>query len=147
MRLKPFPDVPALFRSTNWASVIQVPNTNIAITNIFYDSSTDRIVVDFDYTSTVDPAAVRVNFNSQNNTDLSAVTPFVASAPALSTNNVALVYYQDSDYSIAKAVKYLSISVGIISVLFIIAGLFGGRLIALECSAVIQLTFICLLTL
>ena len=71
----------------------------------------------------------------------------MASAPALSTNNVALVYYQDSDYSIAKAVKYLSISVGIISVLFIIAGLFGGRLIALECSAVIQLTFICLLTL
>lgn len=35
----------------------------------------------------------------------------------------------------------------ILSIFFIVAGLFGGRLIGLECSGLIQLTFVCLLTL
>lgn len=36
---------------------------------------------------------------------------------------------------------------GILAVLFLIAGIFGGRLIGLQCSGVIQLTFISTLTL
>lgn len=43
--------------------------------------------------------------------------------------------------------KYLSIALGVAAVLMTVAGLLGGRLIGLECSAVIQLTFLCLLTL
>jgi hypothetical protein len=64
----------------------------------------------------------------------------------MTTNNAALVYYEDSEYMMATIAKYLAIGIGITAVLFTIAGLFGGRLIGLECSGVIQLTFICLLT-
>ena len=73
--------------------MIQVSNPNVVVTNVRYDPETARIIIDFDYLSTLDPASVDITFDSQNSTDLSAVTPFKVSAPYASTNNAALVYY------------------------------------------------------
>ena len=75
------------------------------------------------------------------------MTPFKVQTPLASTNNAALYYYENSDYKIADAVKYLSIIVGGAAVLLIFAGLFGGRLIGLECSGVVQLSFLFVLAL
>ena len=47
----------------------------------------------------------------------------------------------------ANIVKYLAMAIGLLAVLFLIAGILGGRLIGLYCSGVIQLTFISTLTL
>ena len=70
------------------------------------------------------------------------MAPFKVQTPSATTNNAALSYYENSDYKIADAVKYLSIIVGGAAVLLIAAGLFGGRLIGLECSGVVQLSFL-----
>ena len=43
-------------------------------------------------------------------------------------------------------VKYLAIGLGVIGIVFFFIGLFGGRLIGLECLGLIQLTFVCLLS-
>ena len=75
------------------------------------------------------------------------MAPFKVQTPSATTNNAALSYYENSDYKIADAVKYLSIIVGGAAVLLIAPGLFGGRLIGLECSGVVQLSFLFVLAL
>ena len=63
---------------------------------------------------------------------------------AVAANNQALVFYED--YGMASIAQYLAIAVAILSLLMFFAGFFGGRLIGLECLGLVQLTFICLLT-
>jgi hypothetical protein len=85
--------------------------------------------------------------NTANDGTLGDIQSFQVSSPALTTNNAALAYYDDSSYGLANITKYLATFLAVLSVLFTFAGLFGGRIIGLECSGVIQLTFVCLLTL
>jgi hypothetical protein len=66
-----------------------------------------------------------------NDSSLSDLQSFQVSSPAITTNNAALVYYEDSSYALAGIAKYLATFLAISAVLFIFAGLFGGRLISL----------------
>ena len=65
-------------------------------------------------------------------------------ATARAANNQALIYYED--YGVSNIAQYLAIAVAILSLLLFLAGFLGGRLISLECLALVQLTFLCLLT-
>ena len=47
----------------------------------------------------------------------------------------------------AKIVKFLALAADTCAVLFLVLGILGGRLVALECSGVIQLAFVSTLTL
>ncbi|MCB0369344.1 MAG: hypothetical protein KDD45_07790 [Bdellovibrionales bacterium] len=72
---------------------------------------------------------------------------FKVSAQAKASNNAALVYYSEEDYAMANIAKYLAMFLGVCSVIFFMIGLFGRRLICLECLAAIQVSFLSLLTL
>ena len=65
-------------------------------------------------------------------------------ASAVAANNQALIYYED--YGIAKIAQYMVIAICVLSILMFFAGLYGGRLIGLEYLALVQLTFLSLLT-
>jgi hypothetical protein len=58
-----------------------------------------------------------------------------------------MVYYSEQEYFVADVVKYMALLACSISLLFMVLGLIGGRLIGLECMATIQLSFLSLLTL
>jgi len=121
---------------------------DMKIKNVYYNKENDRVVVDFNYSSTIRPNQnISLKMNTENDDSLSDLEPFYKSEPAITTNNLALVYYKDSHYTLANIAKYVAIFLGATSVFFTFAGLFGGRLIGLECSGVIQLAFLCLLTL
>ena len=62
---------------------------------------------------------------------LSAITPFKVSLSAQSYDNQSLQFYSESEYQMANIVKYLAMAIGILAVLFLIAGILGGRLIGL----------------
>lgn len=58
-----------------------------------------------------------------------------------------MVYYSEQEYLVADVVKYMALLACSISLLFMVLGFIGGRLIGLECMATIQLSFLSLLTL
>lgn len=104
------------------------------------------MVAHFDYHATIDGDSFTVSLNTTGDTPLSRVTNSSVQIKATAANNQAFVYYSDEDYQTAKIVKYLSLVCSVFAILLLLIGLFGGRLIGLECAAVIQLTFVSLIS-
>lgn len=60
-------------------------------------------------------------------------------------NNLALGYYSDDIYNMAFYLRYTCMMISGLSLIMFIAGYFGGKIIALEQIAVIQITTVSLL--
>lgn len=58
-----------------------------------------------------------------------------------------LKVYDDQTYGMGRIVQYLSLVVGLISLLLMVVGLVFGKLYILEMAAVTQITFVSLLCL
>lgn len=66
--------------------------------------------------------------------------------PIVAENNLSLKSYSSSTYVLAVAIKYFCFALSIISLLFLAAGYFGGKLIVLEHITVLQLLALCMLS-
>ena len=66
--------------------------------------------------------------------------------PESINNNLALFYFEDSAYSLASAIQYLSLAVSAFSLLLFGAGYFGSKLQSLEAVAVVQVSALLLVT-
>ena len=66
---------------------------------------------------------------------------------ATAGNNQALLFFQDSSYSMAMIVEYLSYAVAFIALLFFFAGYFGSKLQSIEAAAVVQVSALLVMTL
>jgi hypothetical protein len=66
---------------------------------------------------------------------------------SLTDNNLSIQYYGDGVYVAASVLQYISIAIAVLSLIFFIMGYFGPKLIALECSVVVQISSILLLSL
>jgi hypothetical protein len=144
MFFKPTPPGLSLYSSVDWAAVVSLNEPQMTVTGAHYDPVLDRVVLDFSYSSSITQAQVQVNLNTGNDSRLVGVPSFSRLASTKATNNAALIYYDS--YGMADVVKYLSIFIGVAALLMFAAGFFGGRLIGLECMAVIQLSYMMLLT-
>jgi hypothetical protein len=89
--------------------------------------------------------SVTANFNfASSSFNLSAIN---ITFPESTSNNQALYVYQDSTYTIAKVVSYLSYATSGLSILLFSAGYFGCKLQSLEGAAVVQLAALLVFTL
>ena len=87
--------------------------------------------VKFDYSSTIDGSQVQLQLNTANVPVLSDITPFNVSIKASTSDNQALYYYSPEDYALSNTIKYLATALGILAILFLLVGVFGGRIIGL----------------
>lgn len=65
----------------------------------------------------------------------------------IASNNQKLSYYEDNVYEKAKIIEMLSTIIGYLSLILMIIGLIVGKLIVIEALAVIQISFMSLITL
>ncbi|CAM6000094.1 unnamed protein product [Sphagnum balticum] len=130
----------------NWSSVLSVPNLDGSVSSVTYDPVTGLLEITTHYNSDISDLDLGLTFDGTNSPSIfSLLSNVLTTVPMKAANNEALVYYPESAYQLAKIVKYLSLAAGVLAFLFIIAGYFGGRLVGLEASGVIQLAFISLL--
>ena len=146
MHFDPSPQGLPIYESVDWATVLSSPDPNIQVTGARYDPASGEVVLDFSYDSTVSQPEIQVALNTSGSPALSSVASFAVAAAAKASNNAALVFYEDSEYGMAKIVIYLAIMLAVAALLLFLAGLFGGRLIGLECLALVQLSFLSLLS-
>jgi hypothetical protein len=104
------------------------------------------VTLQFDYHSGINEQDIPIQINTGNDPDLASVPASQQSIKASTSNNQALVYYSDPDYGLAKIAEYVALLLAICALLMLLIGLFGGKLIGLECAGVIQLSFISLLS-
>lgn len=69
------------------------PTMSTTITQVQYNAKSGSVTIDFNYQTTLDPGTIQVQVTPTNDSALAAVPPSNVSAPAKTTNNVALVYY------------------------------------------------------
>jgi len=132
------------YSTVDWASVLAFSTYGISVASAFYSPSTERLVLDFTYNTTISGESTSLALNSANSFIFSGVVNFSASTSTRAANNAALLFYED--YGTSNIVKYLAITTAVLAVLLFLAAFFGGRLVALECLAVVQLTFMGLLS-
>ena len=147
MHFDPSPAGLPIYEQVDWAAALSSPDPNIQVTGARYDPASGKVVLDFSYDSTVSQPEIQVALSTSSSPTLSSVASFAVAAAAKASNNAALVFYEDSEYGMAKIAQYLAIGLGVAALLLFVAGLFGGRLIGLECLALVQLSFLCLLSL
>ena len=112
-----------------------------------YDSSDNRLRVAFEYFWDLQGVPLAINSSAfLSSRHLSNITAELLALPERTQNNMQLQFYSDIAYSIAKAVHWLSIVVGVVSLLLFAAGYFGAKLPALEGIAVVQLAALLLFT-
>jgi hypothetical protein len=77
---------------------------------------------------------------------LSSKSPQHLSHSLITENNLALQYYSPPIYALADGVEYLCFGLAIAALLMLLLGLIGGKLTVLEHLAVLQLTYLCVIT-
>jgi len=131
MNFKPSPAGLPVYSTLDWKSIITSSNPEITVTSVIYDQTTGQVSVDFDYSATIEGNQVQLQLNTADIPVLSEISPFNVSIKASSDDNQALYYYSSEDYAMSNAVKYLSTALGVLAILFLLLGAFGGRLIGL----------------
>jgi hypothetical protein len=147
MHFKPTPAGLPLFESLNWSNLLSIDSSNIDVASVRYDPATGEVLVNFNYNATIDSHSLIIALNTTRDSSLSKITNSSVLVKATASNNQALVYYSDDNYQLANIVKYLSLACSGCAILFLLIGVITGKLIGLECAALIQLSFISLLTL
>ena len=110
---------------------MSIPSEDVTVTGIEYDTETGEVVLNFDYSTSINEQDLSVEINTSSNPYIVSSASFNFSIKAVASNNGALVYYEDSDYTLANIAKYLALVAAISAILLMIVGSFGGRLIAL----------------
>jgi hypothetical protein len=77
---------------------------------------------------------------------LSSKSPQHLSHSLITENNLALQYYSPPTYALADGVEYICLGLAIAALLMLLLGLIGGKLTVLEHLAVLQLTYLCVIT-
>jgi hypothetical protein len=136
-----------IYRTADWLAAFANLSHAMSPSWIDFDSQTDKLRVGFLYGETLQGQAVSVDLNFSQASPKFNISTISLAFPQSTFNNQAIYAYSDNIYSIASIVKYLSYFVAGVSLLFFIAGYFGGKLQSLEGIAVIQLAALLLVTL
>lgn len=94
MWFEPSPGDLPLYDTLDWASLLSISNPEIAVTSVHYDSSNHRVVVDFDYSSSL-TQDVGVSFEGGSDVRLTKIANFTVSRQSSADNNQALVFYEE----------------------------------------------------
>ena len=70
--------------------MISAANSSVTITSATYDPITNKVIVDFSYSSSIDSSQLQLVFNTNGIPQLIAVPPFNISFKAESDDNQAL---------------------------------------------------------
>ena len=65
-----------IYSNMNWTSMISAPNSSVTINSASYDPITNKVIVDFSYTSSIDSSQVQLMLNTTVVSQLIAVQPF-----------------------------------------------------------------------
>lgn len=110
----------------------------IAITSVSVDED-GNMVVQAEYSSDLtDDIALQANYSNMGS--YAKLSPSQSLSQRIAAeNNLSLKNYSQSVYMLAAAVKYSSLIMSAVALLLLLAGYFGGKLIALEHLAVLQI--------
>ena len=130
----------AIYSKIDWK--LGFPSSSVtSVQEANYDSADSRLRVVFEYFSSIQDLSNLVALSpSVASTLLSNIADTTLLLPQNTQNNQALIFYEESHYAVAKAIKYLAYAITALVCLLFFVGYFGAKLVALECLAVIQLS-------
>jgi hypothetical protein len=106
-----------------------------------------RLRVAFSYTAALDAKSVAIGvYPALASAKFATINQSSLALPSRTANNRALLYYEDTVYSISQGTKYISIAISVLSLLLFCLGYFGAKLPALEGIAVVQLSSLLLVS-
>ena len=117
--------------SLNFSSLLAFDSQACTITSTDYSSN--ELTVNADYSSSLKGTQLTLLFapSESNSTALKLQNSSALTFAVEPQNNLAAVYFQDSDYELASAVKYFSIAVGALFLLLFLFGFVGGKVVSL----------------
>jgi hypothetical protein len=141
-----FPPSLFVYTKIDWGAALSLA---LPTAKIFarYDAATNQLEVTIDYTASLANSYTNINanFTGQSNT-LKYLSPNIINDILVADNNLSLEYFSDNDYSSATILKLISTVIGICALVLFIVGFFGAKIVALEFAAVVQVTFLALVT-
>jgi hypothetical protein len=139
------PSVP-IYSTINWVTALSLAIPSATIFSV-YDPITNRLEVTLDYTTSLSnlQIAIDANFTGQSNA-LKYLSPNIINDILIADNNLSLEYFSDSNYTSATILKLIATIIGICALVMFIIGYFGAKLVALEFAAIVQITFLALIT-
>lgn len=137
-----------LFNNVNWTAVLQANGLGDNTSSVTYDSTTGLIHLNLNYSSNIDGLTLTLDLNlSSAGPSFSLLDPAISTFNVVDDHNQMLDAFSGEEYSMATIVRYISTGLAVAGVLLFILGFVGGKLVGLEFVAIIQLTFLSLLTL
>lgn len=130
MVLQPSPGNLPIFSNIDWSLALTPPSNDSTITGYSYDQSTGYVTINLNYKSDLTSSMI-FSINSNASTALMYLSNQTCTVTASSSDNQALVAYTPEDYKLASVISNLAMVAGGLSILMMLVGLFGGRLIGL----------------
>jgi hypothetical protein len=130
MTLQPSPGNLPVFSNVDWSLALTPPNNDYTITGYSYDQSTGFVTINLVYNSDITSNMI-FNINPNSSTAFMYLGNQTCNVAASSSDNQALVAYTPEDYKLASIISNLAMVTAGLSILMMLVGLVGGRLVGL----------------
>lgn len=106
-----------------------------------YYSDSGKLDVSISYFENINEKDLQLQFAFPSASPFDQLPIIASTATLKTTNNLALNYYSDKEYTLAKILQYIVLTMAIIALLLFLLGFYCNKLIALELLALYQVTF------
>ena len=144
-----------LYARQNWLSVVTLHEhqtaapshaLSVSVASASYDSG-EGLVLHINYDSQLPPSfSLSINYPLLG-TAFQNVNVSYYSASSTAQNNLSTRVYTGSDYAMAEIIEYLTMVMGLVTLVLFVVGYFGAKLVVLEAAKAVQLTALSLVTL
>ena len=128
LTLELFPPDVVYYESANWSSVITGFSHQMNLDSVSFDSSSNRLRLSLTYDESLQDESVSLSSDFSLASSKFSLPTLSLSLPQKTSNNQALYKYDDSSYTLASIIDYLSLAVAALSLLLFLAGYFGSKL-------------------
>lgn len=137
------------WKDVNFIDMIEL-NSPVPITDVTISRNPDgTVAVEFKYQADIQGTQIEVKLDPANTgiPALMRATPTSQSMVIEPKNNKTAYYYEDQYYQLAEMTTSLGTAIGALAIVFFLIGLAYGKVIAVEMAAVIQITYLSVVTL
>ena len=106
-----------------------------------------KLVIDVEYDQNIHKEDLKIAFDGSAFPYLARSIPYYTNFQIIPDDNDGAYYYDEDTYKLAKTTSTLATAVSVFALLLFLVGLISGKMIGTEMMAVIQVSFVSLISL
>ena len=110
-------------------------------------NSEGQLVIDVEYDENIQEENLEVAFDGSAYPNLARAIPYQTNFQIIPDDNDAAYYYDEETYKLADSIATFATVVGVLALVMFLLGMISGKMIGTEMMAVIQVSFVSLMTL